>query len=44
VSDNVSVKANVINVGDKYYGDALYRGHYVPGAGRLVQASLIGRF
>ncbi|UUX96060.1 TonB-dependent receptor [Aquabacterium sp. J223] len=44
VSDNVSVKANVINVGDKYYADALYRGHYVPGAGRLVQASLIGRF
>jgi catecholate siderophore receptor len=44
VNETFRVKANVSNVGDKYYGEALYRGHYVPGAGRLVQVSLSARF
>jgi catecholate siderophore receptor len=44
VNDRFSVKANVSNLGDKYYAEALYRGHYVPGAGRLVQVSLSSRF
>ncbi|HZY19371.1 MAG TPA: TonB-dependent siderophore receptor [Ramlibacter sp.] len=43
-SEQVSVKANVMNVADKLYADALYRGHYVPGAGRLVQVGLTTKF
>ncbi|WP_043458192.1 TonB-dependent receptor [Azohydromonas australica] len=43
-SDKVSLKVNVNNVADKYYADSLYRGHYIPGFGRLVQAQLISRF
>ena len=38
------LKANVTNVGNKLYGDQLYRGHYVPGAGRLVQFTLTAKF
>lgn len=43
-SESVVLKGNVTNVADKYYGDALYRGHYIPGAGRLVQVALTTRF
>lgn len=41
-SDKVVVKANLTNVFDKLYANQVYRGHYVPGAGRLllVTASL----
>ncbi|TFZ09036.1 TonB-dependent siderophore receptor [Ramlibacter humi] len=38
------LKANLINVTNKYYADSLYRGHYVPGAGRLLQVSLGVKF
>lgn len=34
-----SMKLNVSNLANKRYADALYSGHYVPGAGRLVQVS-----
>lgn len=34
-------KINVNNVSNKYYADNLYRGHYVPGAGRLVQGTVV---
>ena len=44
INDRYSIRANVSNVGNKYYGESLYRGHYVPGAGRLVQVSLAARF
>jgi catecholate siderophore receptor len=44
INDQFSVKANVSNLTDKYYAESLYRGHYVPGAGRLVQVSLTARF
>ncbi|MBC5766176.1 TonB-dependent receptor [Ramlibacter albus] len=44
INDTFAVKGNVSNLADKYYADALYRGHYVPGAGRLVQVSLTARF
>jgi catecholate siderophore receptor len=44
LNDRYSIRANVSNVGNKYYGESLYRGHYVPGAGRLVQVSLAARF
>jgi catecholate siderophore receptor len=43
-SEQITVKANVINAGNKLYADGLYRGHYVPGAGRLVQVGLTTRF
>jgi len=39
-----SVKANVTNVGNKVYADQVYRGFYVPGAGRLVQVTLSAKF
>lgn len=31
------VKANLNNVANKLYADSLYRGHYVPGPGRVLQ-------
>jgi catecholate siderophore receptor len=43
-NDKVSLKVNVNNVSDKYYADSLYRGHYIPGLGRLIQAQLVSRF
>lgn len=39
-----SVKANVTNVTNKVYADQVYRGFYVPGAGRLVQVTLSAKF
>ncbi|AMO25608.1 TonB-dependent receptor [Ramlibacter tataouinensis] len=44
INDQFSVKANLTNVGDKYYGESLYRGHYVPGLGRLLQVTATARF
>ena len=43
-NDQYKVKANVNNVGNKLYADSLYRGHYVPGAGRIYQLSLTMNF
>ncbi|MBL8521212.1 MAG: TonB-dependent siderophore receptor [Betaproteobacteria bacterium] len=37
-------KANITNVTDKYYADTLYRGHYIPGVGRLVQGTVVVNF
>ncbi len=39
-----SVKANLSNVTNKLYADSLYRGHYLPGAGRNLQVALNARF
>jgi catecholate siderophore receptor len=39
LNDRFSFKGNIVNATNKYYADALYRGHYVPGAGRLLQAN-----
>ncbi len=44
VNDQFSLKANLSNVTNKYYGESLYRGHYIPGAGRLLQVALTARF
>jgi catecholate siderophore receptor len=44
INEQFTLKGNVTNVANKYYADSLYRGHYVPGAGRLVQVSLSARF
>ena len=44
VSDRYSIKANLTNITDKLYAESLYRGHYIPGAGRQLQVSLTARF
>jgi catecholate siderophore receptor len=44
VSDTYTVKANLNNVANKSYADSLYRGHYVPGAGRVLQVNMTARF
>lgn len=43
MSDVWSVKANLSNLTDKYYADSLYRGHYVPGPGRMLQLTLTAK-
>jgi catecholate siderophore receptor len=42
--DKVILKANLSNVTNKLYADSLYRGHYIPGAGRLLQVSATLKF
>lgn len=42
--DRFTLKANLSNVGNKLYADALYPAHYVPGAGRLLQVTGSLRF
>ncbi|APW40813.1 TonB-dependent siderophore receptor [Rhodoferax koreense] len=37
IEDKFIIKANVTNVANKLYGDALYTSFYVPGAGRELQ-------
>jgi catecholate siderophore receptor len=39
VDERLTVKGNVSNLTNKLYADQLYSGHYVPGAGRLVQVT-----
>ena len=43
-NDTYKIKANVNNVANKLYADGLYRGHYIPGAGRIFQLSLAMNF
>lgn len=44
LNPSFSVKANLSNVADKLYAESLHRGHYIPGAGRLLQVALTARF
>jgi len=44
INDTFVVKGNLTNVTDKLYGESLYRGHYIPGAGRQLQVALTARF
>lgn len=44
LNDTWSFKANVSNLTNRYFADNLYRGHYVPGAGRLVQGTVVVNF
>jgi catecholate siderophore receptor len=37
--EKLTFKGNVSNLTNKLYADQLYSGHYVPGAGRLVQVT-----
>jgi catecholate siderophore receptor len=43
-SESLRFKLNITNVANKYYADSLYRAHYVPGAGRMVQLTATSRF
>jgi catecholate siderophore receptor len=43
-NDTYTVKANLNNVANRYYADSLYRGHYIPGAGRTLQVNMTARF
>jgi catecholate siderophore receptor len=43
-NDQYAIKANLNNVSNKYFADSLYRGHYIPGAGRVLQVNLTARF
>jgi catecholate siderophore receptor len=44
IDEGFSVKANLTNIADRLYADALYTGHYVPGPGRTLQVSLTAKF
>jgi len=44
ISERFILKGNLSNVADKLYAESLYRGHYIPGAGRLLQVSLTAKF
>ncbi|MES2945745.1 MAG: TonB-dependent receptor, partial [Pseudomonadota bacterium] len=44
INDRFTIKANLTNATDKLYGDALYDGHYIPGAARLLQVTGIIKF
>jgi catecholate siderophore receptor len=43
-NDKFTLKANLNNVANKYYADTLYRGHYIPGQGRVFSMNLTARF
>jgi catecholate siderophore receptor len=44
INQQFAVKANLSNLTDKLYGESLYRGHYIPGAGRMLQVALSAKF
>ncbi len=44
IEDKFTIKANLSNVTNKLYADALYTAHYVPGTGRIFQVSAKYRF
>lgn len=37
--DRLTLKANLSNITNKLYADSLYSGHYIPGAGRMLQVT-----
>jgi catecholate siderophore receptor len=44
IADKLTYKVNVSNVANKLYADQLYSGHYIPGPGRLIQATASFKF
>jgi len=44
VPEQLTLKLNLTNVTNKLYADSLYTGHYIPGAGRLLQLTANWKF
>ena len=44
INQQFTVRANLSNLTNKLYGESLYRGHYIPGAGRMLQVALTAKF
>ena len=44
INQRFTVKGNVTNATNKYYADVLYQGHYLPGAERTYQVTLVTKF
>ena len=44
IDERFVVKTNLTNITNELYADALYNGHYIPGAGRLLQMTLSAKF
>jgi catecholate siderophore receptor len=44
IDSSLGVKVNLTNATNVYYADSLYRGHYIPGAGRLLQGTVTYKF
>ncbi len=42
--ERIALKANLTNVTNKLYADQLYSGHYIPGAGRMLQVTASFKF
>ncbi len=42
--DRLTIKANLTNITNKLCADSLYSGHYIPGAGRMLQVTANIRF
>jgi catecholate siderophore receptor len=42
--ERLTLKANLTNLTNKLYADQLYSGHYVPGAGRMLQITASLKF
>jgi catecholate siderophore receptor len=40
MNEKITFKGNVSNLANKLYADALYTGHYIPGAGRVAQVTM----
>jgi catecholate siderophore receptor len=44
VPNHLVYKLNISNLSDKLYADQLYTGHYIPGPGRVIQATASMKF
>jgi catecholate siderophore receptor len=44
MNEKITLKGNVNNLTNKLYADALYAGHYIPGAGRVAQVTMNIKF
>jgi len=42
--NDIVFRFNLFNVTDKHYADFLYRGHYIPGRPRTLQATVTYTF